>query len=70
VGAGRVGEAITKRPLLTGTSVSRQSFVARAGAAGFAVGTLGLPAIVRAASRRIVTHGVQSGDVTMSSGVV
>ncbi len=52
--------------------LSRRSFVASSagvitlGAAGLA----GFPAIVRAASRPVVTHGVQSGDVTTSSGVI
>jgi len=59
-----------KHTLLTGSSLSRRSFVAGAGATGLAVSTLGFPAIVRAASRPMVTHCVQSGDVTMSSGVV
>jgi len=52
--------------------LSRRSFVASSagvitlGAAGLA----GFPAIVRAASRPVVTHGVQSGDVTTSSEVI
>lgn len=52
--------------------LSRRSFVA--GGAGVitlgAAGIAGFPAIVRGESRPLVTHGVQSGDVTMSNGVV
>jgi len=46
--------------------LSRRSFVA--GGVGVftlsAAGLVGFPAIVRAASRPVITHGVQSGDVT------
>ncbi len=53
-------------------SFSRRSFLA--GSAGAVTlgtsGLVGFPAIVRAASRPVITHGVQSGDVDMSSGVI
>lgn len=59
-----------KTSLISETSLTRRSFIAGLGGAGLAVGTLGFPVIFRAASRPVVTHGLQAGDVTMSSGVV
>ena len=40
-----------------------------AGGTAFAA-SLAMPAISRASSRPIFTHGVQSGDVTTSSGMI
>src|SRR4029450_11742601 len=52
-------------------SLSRRSFIATAGAAGI-VGASGLalPYYSRASQRPAFTHGVQSGDVDASSGMV
>ena len=54
------------------TKQSRRSFLIRASAAGAAntVGGVFLPSLSRSADRPILTHGVQSGDVSVSSGVV
>ena len=54
------------------TNQSRRSFLIRASAAGAActVGGVFLPSLSRSADRPILTHGVQSGDVSVSSGVV
>ena len=49
-------------------SLTRRGFLKTSAAAGLA--TLALPAISRAASRPVVTHGVQSGDVDASSGMI
>lgn len=65
---------MTKR---TGTKAdfSRRGFVRRS--AGFATvaamsaaGITGFPAILRAASHPVITHGLQAGDVTTSRGVI
>ncbi len=51
--------------------LSRRSFVATAGAAGLVSASgLALPSYSRAGSRPEFTHGVQSGDVDVSSGVI
>jgi len=47
--------------------VSRRSLLATSGAA---LASLALPSLSRAASRPIITHGVQSGDVSTGSGVI
>ena len=52
----------TRRALLTGA--------ATAGAALALPGGLARPSISRAADRPRVTHGLQSGDVTIDSGMV
>ena len=53
-------------------AVSRRKFLtAASGTAAFAaVSGIFAPAISRAASRALLTHGVQSGDTTLDSGVV
>ncbi len=52
-------------------ALSRRRFLSSAGATGLvAVSTLAMPAISRASSRPVFTHGVQSGDVDMSSGMI
>jgi len=48
-------------------TISRRAFMATTGAAGL---TLAMPAISRAASRPVFTHGVQSGDVDTMSGMI
>ena len=48
--------------------ISRRRFLAGTGAS--AVGVIAMPYLSRAAERPIVTAGVQSGDVSMDSGVV
>ncbi len=49
----------------------RRAFLQSAGATGIvAAAGLAMPSIVRAAARPIFTHGVQSGDVDMSSGMI
>ena len=49
------------------TTLSRRAFLSSTGAAAF---TLAMPAISRAQSRPVFTHGVQSGDVDMTSGMI
>lgn len=49
----------------------RRAFLQSAGATGIvAAAGLAMPSIVRAAARPVFTHGVQSGDVDMSSGMI
>jgi alkaline phosphatase D len=56
----------TTRPLL-----SRRHFLAASGAAGLAtLSNSVFPNLSRAASRPVITHGLQSGDVSTNSGVV
>jgi alkaline phosphatase D len=58
--------------LRTGKPVNRRKFLATAAAstALTAVGGLAMPRLSRAADRPLITHGVQSGDVSVDSGVV
>ncbi|WP_416797223.1 alkaline phosphatase D family protein [Ciceribacter azotifigens] len=52
-------------------ALSRRSFLLSAGATGaVAVSGLPLPFYARAAERPLFTHGVQSGDVDVSSGMI
>lgn len=48
--------------------ISRRRFLAHSAAAGASF--LAMPALSRAADRPVVSHGVQSGDVGMSSGMI
>src|SRR5881392_3737694 len=50
------------------TRISRRRFVSTASAA--AMGSIAMPYLSRAADRPILTHGVQSGDVSADGGVV
>ncbi|HYO80437.1 MAG TPA: PhoD-like phosphatase N-terminal domain-containing protein, partial [Bryobacteraceae bacterium] len=52
--------------------INRRRFLATGGAAGLATlsSSITLPSLSRAASRPIITHGLQSGDVSTGSGVV
>src|SRR5947207_15709734 len=50
------------------TRISRRRFVSTASAA--AMGSLAMPYLSRAADRPIITHGVQSGDVSIDGAVV
>jgi alkaline phosphatase D len=51
--------------------LTRRSFVLSSTATGLvAASGLAMPAISRAQSRPVVTHGVQSGDVDTSSGMI
>ena len=51
--------------------LSRRRFLASSGAAALAVGSgLAMPRISRAANRPSFSHGVQSGDVTQTTGMV
>lgn len=55
---------------LTG-ALSRRSLLLSTGAAGLVAGSgLALPFYARAADRPVFSHGVQSGDVDMSSGMI
>jgi len=56
----------------TAFPASRRQFLKSTGlaTASFALGGLALPAYSKAASRPSFTHGLQSGDVDMSSGMV
>ncbi len=56
---------------MTNLQFSRRRFLQSAGVTGLvAASGLSLPAYVKAASRPVFTHGVQSGDVDMTSGMV
>lgn len=56
---------------MTNLQFSRRRFLQSAGVTGLvAASGLTLPAYVKAASRPVFTHGVQSGDVDMTSGMV
>src|ERR1039457_5225492 len=57
----RAGAHFTRRRLLTGVAVS---------AAATTIGGIAKPYLSYAASRPLITHGVQSGDVSVDSGVV
>jgi alkaline phosphatase D len=59
--AGAPERALTRRRFLT---------TAAASAAVAAVGGIAKPALSRAADRPVITHGIQSGDVSVDSGVV
>src|SRR6202007_1555541 len=60
--AARYGASLTRRKFLT---------TAAASAAVTAIGgIIAKPALSRAADRPIITHGIQSGDVSTESGVV
>ena len=48
--------------------ISRRRFVSTVSAA--ALGNIAMPYLSRAADRPLITHGVQSGDVSTDSGVV
>lgn len=60
-GRSRAGSATTRRRFLT-------AFASAAATA--AVGNVGAPAFSRSAERPVITHGVQSGDTSIDSGVV
>src|SRR5262244_3253405 len=51
-------------------SLTRRRFLTTAASAIAAVGGVAKPYLSRAADRPLVTHGVQSGDVSIDSGVV
>src|SRR5262245_56862580 len=53
-------------------AVTRRRFLTTAASSGavVAVGGIAKPALSRAADRPIITHGIQSGDVSVDSGVV
>ncbi len=61
--------AITMR---AGANSSRRRFLATAGATAAAtmLGAIAKPRISRAADRPLITHGIQSGDVSVDSAVV
>ncbi|WP_068082398.1 alkaline phosphatase D family protein [Polycladidibacter stylochi] len=53
------------------TQSTRRTFLKTTAASGVMLGTgLGMPSLSRAASRPVVTHGVQSGDVSAHSAMV
>src|SRR5580692_8466058 len=49
---------------------TRRRFLKTTAAAGMAAGGLARPLVSRAADRPAISHGVQSGDVTVDSAVV
>jgi len=57
---------------MAGRRFNRRQLLARGGSAALAIGLGGVarPSISRAAGRPIISHGVQSGDVSMDSGMV
>src|SRR5260370_21300492 len=59
-------------PVRTGASLTRRRFLttAASSAAITAVGGIARPGISRAADRPLITHGIQSGDVSIDSGMV
>ena len=57
----RIGASLTRRRFLT---------TAASSAALTAAGGIARPALSRAADRPVITHGVQSGDVSTDSGIV
>ncbi len=61
--------AVTMR---IGTSLTRRRFLttAASSAAATAIGGIAMPSISRVADRPVITHGIQSGDVSTDSGVV
>src|SRR5215470_438042 len=57
----------------SGASLTRRSFLTTAAASAAvtaAGGAIAKPAFSRAAERPLITHGIQSGDVSTDSGVV
>src|SRR5262244_3364828 len=56
----------------SGASLTRRRFLttAASSAAMAAAGGIAKPALSRAADRPVITHGIQSGDVSVDSGVV
>ena len=53
------------------SQVSRRAFLKSSVASGLVFSTgLAMPAISRASSRPVITHGLQSGDVDMNSGMI
>jgi alkaline phosphatase D len=58
--------------LRTGGSLSRRRFLttAASSAAIAAVGGIARPCVSRAADRPLISHGIQSGDVSIDSGMV
>src|SRR5215475_10304607 len=56
----------------SGASLTRRRFLttAASSAAMAAAGGIAKPALSRAADRPVITHGVQSGDVCVDSGIV
>ena len=61
--------AVTMR---NGASLTRRRFLSTAGATAAAtvLGGIARPSLSRASDRPIITHGIQSGDVSVDSGVV
>ena len=57
---------------LTERALTRRRFLTTAASAGAitAVGGIAKPALSRAADRPVITHGIQSGDVSIDSGIV
>jgi alkaline phosphatase D len=53
-------------------ALTRRRFLTTAASSGVlaAVGGIAMPALSRAADRPVITHGIQSGDVSVDSGVV
>src|SRR5215475_7291572 len=53
-------------------SISRRRFLATAAASSAisAIGGIGRPYLSRAADRPLITHGIQSGDVSANSAVI
>ena len=56
----------------SGASLTRRRFLttAASSAAIATAGGIAKPALSRAADRPVITHGVQSGDVSVDSGIV
>jgi len=57
----RIGKPVTRRRILIG---------AASAAATFTSGALARPYLSRASDRPVITHGIQSGDVSVDAGVV
>src|SRR5215472_1340066 len=55
----------------SGASLTRRRFLATAASSAVMVaGGIAKPALSRAADRPVITHGVQSGDVSVDSAIV
>jgi alkaline phosphatase D len=59
----------TAETVMTIRILSRRRLLATAGSAAM-IGSIARPYLSRAADRPVITHGIQSGDVTVDSGMV
>src|SRR5689334_22072295 len=69
---GKARSTKTREVAMTIRMVSRRRLLATVGSAAVATGLDGIarPYLSRAADRPVITHGIQSGDVSLDSGMV